>query len=382
MPTLSPGDAAYAAANVYNIISDTDVTGFGLRLQDKFDIQAQSRFEGVAGASIFKYQSGFGLIAPGVGAYEGDTLLAIRGTEDKFRDLILTDGNIAVRPTASGGFVHAGFQAVFDSFTSDLESYFRDNSPNRVHCLGHSLGGGLATLAADWIAARGLAQPELYTFGSPRVGTSGFTKQLTDALGADNIYRVNHSTDVVSMVPLWPFIHVPDPGLDCHLDVGSGAPGIEFHLMGKYFDSVEGKTWGALRTRRPPTEMEQQIETWISSDSALSFTTSTLDLINKSIAWVIKKALHLTGVTIQLALTTGLTLLDQLSMLIHRAAQASKELGEIVGALVSKILRLTGQRIVQGVNLTVSFLRWVLSTLTRTVYQLAMRAVSLAHLGG
>jgi len=120
-----------------------------------------------------------------------------------------------------------------------------------VHCVGHSLGSALATLAADTIALN--ARPKtvkLYTFGSPRVGFEGFSRRLTDNIGDENIYRVHHSTDIVSHVPEWPFIHVPVPG-DAISIAGFGYNPISAHFKDNYLKTVtklEGKGWAKLPT--------------------------------------------------------------------------------------------------------------------------------------
>ena len=114
--------------------------------------------------------------------------------------------------------MHAGFYNVFTSIEKDLKKFFRGYYPRRVHCVGHSLGGGIATLVAEWLAYHHISQPMLYTFGSPRVGFESFAKSLTLNIGDKNIYRAYHRTDVVSMIPLWPFVHVPQPGIECFID--------------------------------------------------------------------------------------------------------------------------------------------------------------------
>jgi len=82
----------------------------------------------------------------------------------------------------------------------------------------------------------------LYTFGSPRVGFEDFARSLTHNIGQKNIYRAYHRTDVVSMIPMWPFVHVPQPGIECFIDSPGLVPGIDYHKMDKYLVSVS-KEW-------------------------------------------------------------------------------------------------------------------------------------------
>ena len=53
-------------------------------------------------------------------------------------------------------------------------SQFDMSKIEKVICTGHSLGAALATVMASRIDAE-----ELYTFGSPRVGTRSFIKEMT-----------------------------------------------------------------------------------------------------------------------------------------------------------------------------------------------------------
>lgn len=75
-----------------------------------------------------------------------------------------------------------------------------------VHCIGHSLGGAIANLAAEWAANTLNKKVKLYTFGSPRVGfaSGGFANKLTTALLPENIHRVYHNNDPVPMIPTFP----------------------------------------------------------------------------------------------------------------------------------------------------------------------------------
>src|SRR5690625_5856226 len=64
-----------------------------------------------------------------------------------------------------------------------------------VHCIGHSLGGAIANLAADWIKKTRGGAVRLYTFGAPRVGTSWFARSMGGRVQEKYIHRVYHKTD-------------------------------------------------------------------------------------------------------------------------------------------------------------------------------------------
>ena len=49
--------------------------------------------------------------------------------------------------------MHIGFNAIFKSMLPDIQAFMVQNSTAlMVHCIGHSLGGAVATLAADWVS--------------------------------------------------------------------------------------------------------------------------------------------------------------------------------------------------------------------------------------
>jgi len=380
MKLLSPLDAVHAAESIYRIANTTDVKKFGSRFDSKFEINKNSRFEGTAGALIFKYQSGFGIMAKGKGKYKDDAIIAFRGTHDFFKDLFLTDGNIGLQHSNSGHSVHAGFNNVFTSFEKELRKFFRSYSPCRVHCVGHSLGGALATIVAEWIARNKTAQPILYTFGSPRVGLEGFVNSLTNQMGSANIYRAYHRTDVVSMVPLWPFLHAPQPGVECYLESPGFAPGIEYHKTEKYLQSVsKAYSWDELKRREPPENLDSQLEAWLNSGSFIGLTANTIYLANECLLYILKKVLLATGITIQTGLIAGLTLMDQLAMALDQAAKISKDISGLVTRYIIKILKALGEFTVDATKLTYDLIKWVLVKFSKAVYELAMQAIRIVH---
>ncbi len=72
-----------------------------------------------------------------------------------------------------------------------------------IHCVGHSLGGALATLAANWLKSfpEVNAKVHLYTFGAPRVGGKSFSMNATQRL--DSIFRCVNGADPVPKVPVY-----------------------------------------------------------------------------------------------------------------------------------------------------------------------------------
>lgn len=381
MASLTPRMSAYAADNVYRIISNVDVSRrFHSSLLNSFELSSASRFEGTAGALVFKYRSGFGVIARGKGEFQGDALLAIRGTDDLVRDLVFTDLNMSVQLSSTGRLVHGGFNKTFNSFYSQhVRPFLRKFHPNQVHCVGHSLGGALATLTADRIAVDGLAKPVLYTFGSPRVGGEPFARQVTAKLGAENIHRVYHKTDIVSMVPMWPFVHVPNPGIDCYINSPGAIPWITYHDMEKYIDSVTEHNWEALHVAQPKQDFDHLAKVWLNRRIQYGITTASLMMFHYTLVYLLKKIVYATGVVVQAGLASSLTLLDMLAQALAKGAQASKEILSEVKGLMMRVLSMLGNVGARVVDVTVDFIRRVLTALARRVYEIANAALQMVH---
>jgi len=146
MQLLNPFLAAEAANTVYGVATglDADKLFRPTMIRDKFDFASTARFDGVSGGVVLKSKTGFGIAARGKGEFEGDALIAIRGTATLFDGI--TDAYVGnLYPSTTGKMVHSGFNKVFLSFKQELETFFSQFSPRRVHCVGHGLGGGLVS---------------------------------------------------------------------------------------------------------------------------------------------------------------------------------------------------------------------------------------------
>jgi len=127
-------------------------------------------------------------------------IVCFRGTEPTEMNDILSDLKAWPKRSQERGFVHFGFAQALDKVYDEICTYLERISLNvsedvRVICTGHSLGAALATLFASRQDAH-----ELYTFGSPRVGTRSFCKEIKK----DGIkhYRFVNNNDIVTSVPL------------------------------------------------------------------------------------------------------------------------------------------------------------------------------------
>ena len=160
---------------------------------------------------------------PQGGKGKGFAILAFRGTEADFKD-ILTDVNFLKNQTNDGKYkMHGGFWEGINKIwgvsgppkmqgkiqvdiigpegvLSEMEKLPKGLP---IYYTGHSLGGALAT-----IAAYRRNPTALYTYGSPRVAGKELAKFINDPASNFHIYRFVNSTDIVPRVPPTGFGHV------------------------------------------------------------------------------------------------------------------------------------------------------------------------------
>ena len=78
-----------------------------------------------------------------------------------------------------------------------IDTYVNQRRNVGIQLVAHSLGGGLAQIIAKRLTGFDV---EAITFGSPRVFMIG-------AKGSPKHTRVAHRDDLVTKVPVWPFVH-------------------------------------------------------------------------------------------------------------------------------------------------------------------------------
>ncbi|WP_193165766.1 lipase family protein [Microbulbifer hainanensis] len=339
-----------------------------------------AKIVGKTGALVFlKSEHTMGVAAYGINNFKGHAIVVLKGTASGYD--ALTDLNAGLKSFYTGGAVHQGFYYTFSSFLPQLTK-FADNLPTEVHsihCIGHSLGGALATLAADWLASRTGKTAKLYTFGSPRVGLDFFATACRKRLREENIFRTYHQHDPVPMVPTWPFIHVPDGGIgDFQIPSPNSMNPIQHHKMGNYVSSVAPNgtslDWDTIRKYRPKSEMRKSIEAWLKSDSILSLSLNTARMASEALVWVLKKVGQLSGIALVITGGTAFTLLDRLAIFMHEAYQFSKEVSFWILRLIKRLAQLIGIKIKNDFNMTVAFIRAIFLRVHRAVSDLVMRA--------
>lgn len=377
MPQLKPIEAA-GLANAAYLVKNMELSLINpveLKLPPNFVVG--SRVSGVSGLGPGTL-SGFGFVASGSSELtRREVILAIRGTDgaaDALTDALIGPGV----PGPSGTAVHAGFNRTWKTLQEQIERRLpaQGLSGLTVHCVGHSLGGALATLAADYLSARG-AQVKLYTFGCPRVGMIDFAQGLTARAGASNLFRVYHPADPVAMVPLFPFTHVPKGETGYALACGPTErirPGAH-KMVDSYMQLIGDKSYAALAANGAQTLSDRQIEAWLRQVKEggwiQNYGARAMEMVGIALDWVLRKILEGVLIGLQPYLAAGVSLLDTLAYVLYVGAKLVKEAAWYVEAIMMAILKLVGRTVRTGVSLTLDFIRWVLDTMMQDVLAMA-----------
>ncbi|WP_102794754.1 lipase family protein [Bowmanella denitrificans] len=401
MTPLNPTSSSNISQNIYQFselveaspnsryLNPTNNNFFkGLPLKDRKAAKIGFEKYGFTPIDIFRARTGifsgesscFGCIASGMSnSLEenrlGESLIAIKGTSS--RADIATD--LKTLPTNfNGHMTHRGFVQTFRSFEHHIDRYLDWHSPSKIHLVGHSLGGALATLTAYHIAKRdssGKCQIKLYTFGAPRVGFTSFNQEVDKLIGKQNIYRVYHDADVVSMVPMFPFLHVHSSDFfdGYRLNWINGLVSVPAHYMNNYIATIRNADWGNIKG----SISERKVMNWLdglihAGVGFVMFSAPLLSMITLGLHLILKH-IHKLGVSSQLPSYT--TPLDTLAWLLYKGAAAALEMSRWVRNLLKGILAFLGEPMIGGQSLTVIFIRYLLGRLASTIMRMATQAL-------
>lgn len=380
--SLSPIQAVEAAEGAYLMRDSRDLTDAWIaspHLRDMFDIKGGVRLSGVTGGAFVHPLSGFGYMAQGTGGRKGECLIAVRGTvlTDVF-DLV-TDARFGGTIGPSGYWVDVGFWTTAKSLLPSITEQLQRIRPKALHIVGHSLGGGVATLLADAIASGNARYaPRLYTFGSPRCGCEEHSRYLTQRLGASNIYRVYHDNDPVAMVPIFPYLPVPYASNAYRLKGQGLLLSFAGHLMAGYAKSVEGCTWSSLPVIPPELGSFEAAAAWLKQAAdgsdwrVVKGSAKLLALILSSLDWILKKL----GQSVGVLAFAGATVMDGLARLLYSGVLLSVRINESVRNLLMAAMKFMGLRLPPAVNLSVAVIQYVLDRLHQYVVSMARRVLN------
>ncbi|MFL7865365.1 lipase family protein [Vibrio cincinnatiensis] len=358
MSEISPKQASYLALAAYSIKQNLEDLEVPLALRNDFSFK--DMITGTSGGFFFRPETGFALLGKGKSQrYKNDLVLAFRGTAGLADGI--TDLTCSGKGTDTGETVHSGFQTTFYSMRKGLTRFLRDNpvtANGTIHCVGHSLGGALATLVANWIAA----SPEfkgkvnLYTFGSPRVGLKSFSVNSSSRISTH--FRCVNGADPVTKAPVWPFYHVPYDGSEYILNRAQGLfPSA--HFMAEYSSHTQTSTWDNLgfqkansAFKRIVLNYENRLQAKPSADWADKISAAILTLLVDGGSAASIFAFQSVGAGIA-------TIYDALARSIVKISELSGEFAERVKGLLGHMLVFAGKGAHISIKFTYSFIRWV-----------------------
>lgn len=380
MGEISPTTAAGLAKDVYLLQSTLPSVVEDFLDRPEFSRQSGSsaHLKASVGSRLINTRDGFGICVRGGKGYENDLFLMFRGTTlSNYGADVVTDLRCGVQRSKTGLCVHVGFNHAFCSMLPDIQKFLAGNleATGTVHCIGHSLGGAVAALAADWLSSQG-KRVRLYTFGAPKPGLEDFAAELTRKLGTHNIYRVYHSTDVVPMVPVYPFSHSPTDHCGYQLASG-GFVSFAAHKIANYAKSVKNSSWKQLQHTGEQIAYGNSIEHWLKSDKPINpADPRTWEWLNAGLVWVLRKVIGAAAVYLQAPIMSSLSLADKIAWVLRKGIDLSKEAGAWVLNLMRKIMQALGMKVAKAATeLTQQFMRSVLRRLMERMSREAQRAI-------
>lgn len=384
MPSISAELSAVLSRDIYTLTKTETMTSAIKQLNllhgDILKFSEDTLLKAKTGGPWFiKCRTAFGFTLLGKGNFKDHAFIIFRGTQ--YLADWLTNLNISASRTTSGQPVHDGFNMTFKTMQPKLREFMgviAKNNITNIHCIGHSLGGALATLCGDWIRNAYNTKPYIYTYGSPRVGLIGFADHCTRSVGSERIFRAYHKTDIVPCIPCWPFIHTPTKGQDYYLPAPGDVPMKEHHDMRHYVDSVREQPWSALARLNTERRTDDAVVRWLKSSNQITGLTVTgLEWLNQALMYVLKKCLNGAAWVVSGAFGTSFTVMDQLSYILKKGIDISTGVSDLVLGLVRKIMQFLGLRkTLKAADLTREFIRSLFLKLHAKVSEFTQRTLS------
>lgn len=389
MNTLTPQMASQLANAAY-LIRTPERSGYSLgKLPPQitrnfsFDL-SNGPVQGISGgmfSRLFNRQTGFAIVGQGKNQYHGDTVVAVRGTfinlkTAELRDVV-TDLHFGLATGDNQTRIHAGFNKVFQSIkpalSENLAPLLRANAKGTVHCIGHSLGGALAHLTADWVKRQYGNRVCLYTFGAPRVGLTEFAKKTTTSI--DKHFRCVHASDPIPMIPLWPFIHAPFNKHEFVLASGMIINPFHHSMAGSpgYVNTANSHSWKDI-AQNTRTNAQPVILRYAERHRA-SFTTYWALRITDALVTILKKAGQLSAIMVAAGIGTALTFYDLLARSMEQIAKLSVEFFDDIKGLLGHMLVFAGKTTTAITELTARFIRWVFDVTLGALYRSVRQAL-------
>lgn len=343
----------------------------------------QQVFEATTG---FNTRSGFGYVLQYQQGGRRHAIIAVRGTRPEMagKPDLVTDARASLTGFGDFGLVHKGFKKTFDSCMLEISRKERAiMDADVVHCVGHSLGGAVATLVAGHYAARGKLA-KLYTFGSPRVGYRTTHQSFEQRLGIENMYRVSHDLDPITMVGPFPFVHVNPRSTDernytCLSPMNNRVSLIN-HDMNKYLQTLgNAENWQAVRGVANLYSQSNAVQArMLLADGGSSWVQALSD---KTLALLFKLFAFVLG-EISEGLILGFTAID---LLIEMLLKGVRVMSGIVGSQIDSLLRKAAQwaniPVANDATFTATIIKAILDAMMSRVRMASIQALMMAERG-
>jgi triacylglycerol lipase len=349
MTALKPVVAAELARDVYAVQQELELQIFMMRPEFSNSSGQKISVKARVGTRLINTRDGFAVCAVGGKDYSNDIFLVFRGSTmaNLYADWV-SNARIGVTSTLTGP-VHSGFNNIFSSILPEIQKFVKDHEkPGAIfHCIGHSLGGAVAMLCANWLKSNKGRSVKLYSFGAPKSGMYLYSSKFTQKIGKENIFRAYHPTDPVPMIPLFPYLHAPLPGYGHYIPVNENMISTAAHDIRLYVKSVTGTTWNQLERRKPPYTIESGVEQWLRSVSPVSASSPKIwEWINAGLIYVLKKITGNALTIIQGGFIGALTVADTIAYILRKGIDMSVSVGEWVIHLMRKIMQVLGMRVI------------------------------------
>lgn len=386
---LTPAQSSDLAKDVYALTAlqslDLAINFLNRKYGGRIQFTQDNLIKGkTGGPGIIKCRTAFGFCLVGAKELEGNAFIIFRGTQ--YLADWLTNLNVMTSKSCYHHAVHDGFNQAFKSMMPQLIQFISTLSKHNVttiHCVGHSLGGALATLCGEWIKSSQNIKPYIYTYGSPRVGLQGFSHMCTSSIGSNRIFRVYHKTDVVPYIPIWPYVHTPDSGTEYYLYSPGVVPGAQYHDMGEYVTSVRKHSWSSLSSLKPEKKTDAGIAQWLKQKGPVGVSITALDWLSDAIVFVIKKCISSALWLMESAMGASATIMDRLAYILSHGASLEENISNWVVYLIRKIMGFLGY--VQSVSqqdLNRQFIKKIFSQLQQKLNSIAQNALNQALVDG
>jgi triacylglycerol lipase len=211
------------------------------------------------------------------------------------------------------------------------------------------------------------------------VGCLNTYKSIEQAIGVDNIFRVSHDLDPITLIAPYPYIHLqPSPNDANNMTMLSPTGKLlstANHDMREYINSVGQLDWQQVRKASNAVDHDNAlISRWLLHDTNDSgwvayASAKTLSILFKLFSHVLRN--------ISSVLILGLTAVDLLAEILLKGLNKLKILGQKIYVLLKHAAVWAGIKAVEGSDFTAGIIKKILSKMLSALRVLAETSMSI-----